>query len=427
MGEVMNRYQIVDLKGREVLDSRGNPTVEVEMWTEEGYGRSIVPSGASTGENEAIELRDEEERYDGKGVRKAVDNVNKKIAPELIGYDITDQRKIDSLMLDLDGTKNKVELGANAILGVSMAAVRCASSALGLPVYRYLSSNSYILPVPMSNVINGGEHAGNDLEFQEFMIMPTGAESFSQGIRMVTEVYHELKEILISEYGKSAVNIGDEGGYAPPMEDLIEPFEVLTETIEELGYEEEIKFAIDAAASEIYRSRKEYYPIGEEKYDGEELIEVFKDLADKYEIVSIEDPLHEEDFDGFAQLTDEMDIQIVGDDLFVTNVDRLEKGIEKGAGNSLLLKVNQIGTITEALDAAQKSYRSGYSVVVSHRSGETEDTTIADISVGINSGQIKTGAPARSDRNAKYNRLLRIEEQLGEEAEYPGENFKDPV
>lgn len=422
----MNRYQIIDVKGREVLDSRGNPTVEVEIWTDDGYGRATVPSGASTGENEAIELRDEEDRYNGKGVKKAVEIVNQKIAPELIGYDITDQRKIDNLMLDLDGTKNKLELGANSILGVSMAASKAAADLLGIPLYSYISSNSYVLPVPMANVINGGEHAGNDLEFQEFMVMPTGAKSFSEGIRMVAEVYHELRKSLANEYGKGAINVGDEGGYAPLMKEVQEPFEMLLESIEELGYEEDMNFAIDAAASEIYNERHETYPIGEKEYEKEELIELYKELVDKYNLISIEDPFHEEEFDGFKQITEELDIQIVGDDLFVTNVERLEKGIEMNSANSLLLKVNQIGTISEAIDAAQKAFRSGYSVVVSHRSGETEDTTIADLSVGLNSGQIKTGAPARTDRNVKYNRLLRIEEQLGEIAKYPGENFKDP-
>lgn len=427
-----NPFEITGIVAREILDSRGNPTVEVDVYTPVAMGRAAVPSGASTGIHEALELRDGGKRYHGKGVKRAVENVNKIIAPELLGMDVTLQRDIDMLMLELDGTENKSNLGANAILGVSLAVAKAAANSLGMPLYRYLGgANAYILPVPMSNVINGGAHAGNDLDFQEFMIMPVGAKSFREAIQMVSETYHSLKKILMEKYGKLAVNVGDEGGFAPPMKEVTEPLDALVKAIEESGYKvgDEIAFALDVASSEFYEEEKNVYVVGGKEYTREELIDLYKELISTYPIVSIEDPVQEEDFEGFAMVTKELGkkVQLVGDDIFVTNVKRLKKGIEMGAGNALLLKVNQIGTLSEAIDAAYLAFRAGYGVVVSHRSGETEDSTIADIAVALNAGQIKTGAPARSDRNAKYNQLLRIEEELEGVAYYPGKKFRNPL
>ncbi|MDN5321005.1 MAG: enolase [Thermococcaceae archaeon] len=427
-----NPFEITGIVAREILDSRGNPTVEVDVYTPVAMGRAAVPSGASTGIHEALELRDGGKRYHGKGVKRAVENVNKIIAPELIGMDVTLQRDIDMLMLELDGTENKSNLGANAILGVSLAVAKAAANSLGMPLYRYLGgANAYILPVPMSNVINGGAHAGNDLDFQEFMIMPVGAKSFREAIQMVSETYHSLKKILMEKYGKLAVNVGDEGGFAPPMKEVTEPLDALVKAIEESGYKvgDEIAFALDVASSEFYEEEKNVYVVGGREYTREELIDLYKELTSTYPILSIEDPVQEEDFEGFAMVTKELGkkVQLVGDDIFVTNVKRLKKGIEMGAGNALLLKVNQIGTLSEAIDAAYLAFRAGYGVVVSHRSGETEDSTIADIAVALNAGQIKTGAPARSDRNAKYNQLLRIEEELEGVAYYPGKKFRNPL
>ncbi|KUJ99335.1 MAG: Enolase [Thermococcales archaeon 44_46] len=427
-----NPFEITGIVAREILDSRGNPTVEVDVYTPVAMGRAAVPSGASTGIHEALELRDGGKRYHGKGVKRAVENVNKIIAPELLGMDVTLQRDIDMLMLELDGTENKSNLGANAILGVSLAVAKAAANTLGMPLYRYLGgANAYVLPVPMSNVINGGAHAGNDLDFQEFMIMPVGAKSFREAIQMVSETYHTLKKILIEKYGKLAVNVGDEGGFAPPMKEVTEPLDALVKAIEESGYKvgDEIAFALDVASSELYDEEKNVYVVGGKEYTREELIDLYKDLISTYPIVSIEDPVQEEDFEGFAMVTKELGkkVQLVGDDIFVTNVKRLKKGIEMGAGNALLLKVNQIGTLSEAIDAAYLAFRAGYGVVVSHRSGETEDATIADLAVALNAGQIKTGAPARSDRNAKYNQLLRIEEELEGVAYYPGKKFRNPL
>ncbi|USS41715.1 phosphopyruvate hydratase [Thermococcus aggregans] len=427
-----NPFEITGVVAREILDSRGNPTVEVDVYTPVAMGRAAVPSGASTGIHEALELRDGGKRYHGKGVKRAVENVNKIIAPELIGMDVTLQRDIDMLMLELDGTENKSNLGANAILGVSLAVAKAAANTLGIPLYRYLGgANAYVLPVPMSNVINGGAHAGNDLDFQEFMIMPVGAKSFREAIQMVSETYHTLKKLLMEKYGKLAVNVGDEGGFAPPMKEVTEPLDALVKAIEESGYKvgDEIAFALDVASSELYEEEKGVYVVGGKEYTREELIDLYKELISTYPIVSIEDPVQEEDFEGFAMVTKELGkkVQLVGDDIFVTNVKRLKKGIEMGAGNALLLKVNQIGTLSEAMDAAYLAFRAGYGVVVSHRSGETEDSTIADIAVALNAGQIKTGAPARSDRNAKYNQLLRIEEELEGVAYYPGKKFRNPL
>lgn len=427
-----NPFEITGIFAREILDSRGNPTIEVDVYTPVAMGRAAVPSGASTGIHEALELRDGGKRYHGKGVKRAVENVNKIIAPELLGMDVTLQRDIDMFMLELDGSENKSNLGANAILGVSLAVAKAAANALEIPLYRYLGgANAYVLPVPMSNVINGGAHAGNDLDFQEFMIMPVGAKSFREAIQMVSETYHTLKKILMDKYGKLAVNVGDEGGFAPPMKEVTEPLDALVKAIEETGYKvgDEIAFALDVASSEFYEEEKNVYIVGGKEYTREGLIDLYKDLVSTYPIVSIEDPVQEEDFEGFAMVTKELGkkIQLVGDDIFVTNVKRLKKGIEMGAGNALLLKVNQIGTLSEAIDAAYLAFRAGYGVVVSHRSGETEGSTIADIAVALNAGQIKTGAPARSDRNAKYNQLLRIEEELEGVAYYPGKKFRNPL
>ncbi|MDV3103841.1 phosphopyruvate hydratase [Thermococcus waiotapuensis] len=426
-----NPFEIVDVVAREILDSRGNPTVEVEVYTPVSMGRAAVPSGASTGTHEALELRDGGKRYHGKGVRRAVENVNKIIAPEIIGMDVTWQRDIDSLMLELDGTENKSNLGANAILGVSLAVAKAAANALGLPLYQYIGgTNAYVMPVPMSNVINGGVHAGNELDFQEFMIMPIGADSFREAIRWISETYHVLKRVIAERYGRNAINVGDEGGFAPPMKEVTEPLDVLIKAIEEAGYKpgDDIAFALDAASSEFFHPDRGKYVVSGKEYDRGELLELYRELVSTYPIVSIEDPFQEEDWEGFVMITKELGrkVQIVGDDLFVTNPKRIRKGIELGAANALLLKVNQIGTLSEAIDAAYTAFRAGYGVVVSHRSGETEDATIADLAVALNAGQIKTGAPARSDRNAKYNQLIRIEEELEGIALYPGRKFRNP-
>lgn len=414
-----SNYKIKKIHAREILDSRGNPTVEVDVYTSCGFGRASVPSGASTGSNEALELRDKEDRYRGMGVLDAVDNVNTTIEAEISGMDVRKQREIDGLMLALDGTENKMELGANSILGVSMAVARAAADSMNMPLYRYLGGiNAYTLPVPTMNVINGGKHAGNDLSIQEFMIQPKGAESYSEALRMGTETYHALAKILESKYGASATNVGYEGGYAPSIEMTADALDALVSAIEEAGYtESEISIGLDAAASEFFDGT--HYSIDGKMLKPAELVDYYLELIETYPIILVEDPFHEESFEDFATLTnDAWDTFIVGDDLFVTNVERLAKGVEMGAANSLLLKVNQIGSLSESFDAANMANRNGYSVVVSHRSAETEDTTIADISVAIGADLIKTGAPARSERTAKYNQLLRIEEDLGEAARY---------
>ncbi|ADG13273.1 enolase [Methanocaldococcus infernus ME] len=425
LNHIDERFEIKDLIAREVIDSRGNPTVEVEVITKgKGYGRAIVPSGASTGTHEALELRDKEKRFGGKGVLLAVENINSIIKPEIVGYDSRMQREIDYIMIELDGTPNKSKLGANAILAVSLAVAKAAADTAKVPLYKYLGgANSYVMPVPMMNIINGGKHAGNDLDIQEFMIMPIGASTVREAIRIGSEVYHTLKNTIIEKYGKSAINVGDEGGFAPPLKKAEEALDLLMESIKRAGYEDEIVLALDCAASEFYRDG--YYYIEGKKLSREELLNYYKELVERYPIVSIEDPFHEEDFEGFSMITKELDIQIVGDDLFVTNVERLKEGIKKKAANALLLKVNQIGTLSEAIDAANLAFRNGYSVIVSHRSGETEDTTIADLAVALNTGQIKTGAPARGERVAKYNQLIRIEEELGL-SKYAGRNFRNP-
>jgi len=414
-----NKYRIERIHAREILDSRGNPTIEVDVRTSCGFGRASVPSGASTGTNEALELRDKEERYGGKGVLDAIDNVATTIECELLGMDVRNQREIDGLMLALDGTENKMELGANAILGVSMAVAKAAADSMNMPLYRYLGgANAYTLPVPTMNLINGGKHAGNELSIQEFMIQPKGADTYSEALRMGVETYHALGKVLKSKYGAAALNVGYEGGYAPPLEMTTDALDALVTAIEEAGYtESEITLGIDAAASEFFDGQN--YSIDGKLLTPGEMIDYYLELIETYPILLIEDPFHEESFEDFATLTTEAwETIIVGDDIFVTNVSRLAKGIEMCAGNALLLKVNQIGSISEALDAANVAVRNGYSVVVSHRSAETEDTTIADLAVAISADLIKTGAPARSERTAKYNQLLRIEEDLGEAARY---------
>ncbi len=411
-------FTIEHIHAREILDSRGNPTVEVDVLTESGFGRASVPSGASTGTNEALELRDKDKRYLGKGVAKAVNNVNTEIKEALIGKDVQNQREIDEIMLELDGTPNKSRLGANAILGASLAVAHAAADSLGLSLYRYLGgTNAFTLPVPTMNVINGGKHAGNHLAIQEFMLQPRGAKTFSEAMRMGAETYHTLGAILVKKYGNSAVNVGYEGGYAPPLKNTKDALEALCEAIEEAGYNKKITIGLDAAASEFFK--KGTYDIDGRSFSGDDMVDFYSYLVNTYPILSIEDPFHEEAFDDFAALTEKLkDTIIVGDDLFVTNVKRLEKGIKMAAGNALLLKVNQIGTLSEAFDAARLAQKSGFKVIVSHRSAETEDTTIADISVALGAELIKTGAPARSERNAKYNQLLRIEEELGKSARY---------
>lgn len=414
------KYTIQKVHAREILDSRGNPTVEVDIYTGCGFGRASVPSGASTGSNEALELRDKDaDRYNGKGVLDAVDNVNTTLAKELLGMDARNQREIDELMIALDGTENKMTFGANAILGISMATAKAAADSLGIALYRYLGgTNAFALPVPTMNVINGGKHAGNDLSIQEFMIQPKGADTFSNALRIGAETYHALGKVLEDKYGASATNVGYEGGYAPPISTTADALDALVSAIEEAGYtESEISIGLDSAASEFFDGEK--YFIDGKKIAPAELVDYYLDLIETYPILSIEDPFHEESFEDFAALTSEAwDTIIVGDDLFVTNVNRLAKGIEMEAANALLLKVNQIGTISESFDAANLAQRNGYSVVVSHRSAETEDPMIADISVAIGGDLIKTGAPARSERTAKYNQLLRIEEDLGDAARY---------
>jgi enolase len=411
-------FTIEHIHAREILDSRGNPTVEVDVFTESGFGRASVPSGASTGTYEALELRDKDKRYLGKGVVKAVKNVNTEIKEALTGMDVQDQRELDMMMLELDGTPTKSRLGANAILGASLAIAHAAAGSLGIPLYRYLGgTNAFKLPVPTMNVINGGKHAGNMLAIQEFMIQPVGAKTFSEALRMGAETYHTLGAILLKKYGNSAVNVGYEGGYAPPLKNTTDALDALCGAIEEAGYGEKISIGLDSAASEFYKKGK--YNIDGRSYSSGEMVDLYADLVKAYPILLIEDPFEEEAFDDFAALTGKLkDTIIIGDDLFVTNVTRLEKGIKMKAGNALLLKVNQIGTLSEALDAASLAQKNKYKVIVSHRSAETEDTTIADIAVAIGSELIKTGAPARSERNAKYNQLLRIEEELGKTARY---------
>ena len=431
--------EIVEVYGREIMDSRGNPTVETEVVVKSHetrqtvVGRASVPSGASTGKYEAVELRDGDKRYGGAGVKKAVSHINDKIAKELIGKNALNQKKIDERLIELDGTENKKRLGANAILGVSLAVAKASAKALNLPLYRYLGGvYAHRLPVPMMNILNGGKHAKNTVDFQEFMIMPAGAATFKEALRMGFEVYHALKKLL--EQDKKSTAVGDEGGFAPDLEDAFEVLEYLTKAVEEAGYEcgKDIVFAMDAAASELYdKETGMYYFEGESEIlrqrqmgteqkesvvmrTSEDMIGLYENLCSKYPIFSIEDGLNEEDWEGFAKLTQRLGskVQLVGDDLFVTNTERLKQGIKLGCANSILIKLNQIGTLTETMEAIETAKCAGYTAVISHRSGETEDTTIADLAVALNCGQIKTGAPCRTDRVAKYNQLLRIEEEL---------------
>ena len=417
---------ITDVHAREILDSRGNPTIEVEVVLDDGsFGRAAVPSGASTGAFEAVELRDSDERYLGKGVRKAVENVNESIASEVVGLDATDQRLVDGMMIELDGTPNKANLGANAILGVSLATAKAAAESTELTLYSYLGGcNASHLPVPMMNIMNGGAHADNNVDLQEFMVMPVGAPTFAEGLRACAEIYHTLKGVL---KGRSlATAIGDEGGFAPNLGSNEEALQVIVEAIEKAGYKpgDDIRLALDPASTEFYDADRGIYALKGEgrELSSAEMVDFYADLVERYPIISIEDGMAEDDWDGWKLMTDRLGnrIQIVGDDLFVTNTERLRKGIGMGVANSILIKLNQIGTLTETLEAIEMAKRAGYTCVISHRSGETEDTTIADVAVATNAGQIKTGAPARSDRVAKYNRLLQIEEELAESGLYPG-------
>lgn len=422
---------IQSIHARQILDSRGNPTVEVDVFTDDGaFGRAAVPSGASTGVHEAVELRDEDKNvYMGKGVLKAVANVNDIIAPELVGFDVFEQNQIDNLMISLDGTKNKSKLGANAILGVSLAVAKAAAMEAGQPLFRYIGGvNANTLPVPMMNILNGGSHADNAIDFQEFMVMPVGAETFAESLRMGTQIFHHLKSVLKSK-GLST-NVGDEGGFAPNLRSNVEAVEVVLQAIEKAGFRpgEDVFIAMDAASSEFYDEERGLYVF--KKSTGDELTsqqmsDYWKDWVSKYPINSIEDGMHEDDWNGWKMMTDAVGdkIQIVGDDLFVTNVERLQTGIDKQIANALLVKVNQIGSLTETINAVDLCHRNKYKSVMSHRSGETEDSTIADLAVALNTGQIKTGSASRSDRMAKYNQLLRIEELLGDSAYFPGKKF----
>ena len=409
---------------REILDSRGNPTVEVEIQTDSGRGRAAVPSGASTGEHEAIELRDgDKKRFSGKGVTKAVDNVNQVLGPAIIGLDSLDQAGVDRVLLDADGTANKSKLGANAILGVSMATARAAADAVGLPLWRYLGgANARVMPTPLMNVLNGGAHADNGLEIQEFMIVPVGAPSFPEALRAGAEIFASLKKGL--KDAGMATSVGDEGGFAPRLGSNEEAIAALVKAIEEAGYKpgKDVALALDCAASEFFDKKSGKYTFDKKPLSGAELVATYQKLAETYPIVSIEDGCAEDDWDTWKSLTDKLGqkVQIVGDDLFVTNVERLRRGIDEGSANSILIKVNQIGSLSETIDTVNMATRNGYTCVISHRSGETEDTTIADLAVALNTGQIKTGSASRSDRIAKYNQLLRIEEELGDAAVFPG-------
>lgn len=415
------KYIISSVWAREILDSRGNPTIEVEVWTSKGFGRASVPSGASTGAHEAVELRDGGKRYGGKGVQQACKNVNSVIAPAVIGMDARALAKIDRRMISLDGTPNKSKLGANAILGASLACAKAAADAAGIPLFEHLNKGAAVLPVPMMNIINGGKHAGNNLAIQEFMVVPVGASSFKEALRFGSEVYMALKAILRERYGPSAINVGDEGGFAPPLSRSSDAFNAILAAIRSAGYaESDVMLAIDPAASSFYNNGK--YSIDGSAMSPSALLDYYERLVDQYPLISIEDPFEEEDYSSFVEITSSLGkrVQIVGDDIFVTNMGRFRKGVRIGAANSLLLKVNQIGTLTEALQVGKYALKHGYTVVVSHRSGETEDNYISDIAVALGNGQIKTGAPARGERISKYNQLLRIEETLGSRSSYPG-------
>lgn len=422
---------IESVHARQILDSRGNPTVEVDVVTESGaFGRAAVPSGASTGTHEAVELRDgDKKRYVGKGVLKAVNNVNTKIAEEIVGFDVFDQNLLDKVMIELDGTPNKAKLGANAILGTSLAISKAAAMEAGMPLYRYIGGvSANTLPVPMMNILNGGSHADNSIDFQEFMVMPVGADTFSEAVRMGAEIFHTLKKVL-HDKGLST-NVGDEGGFAPNLGSNDEAIEYVVKAIEKAGFKpgEDVFIALDPAASEFFDSKTKNYVFKKSdgrKLSSDEMVEYWAKWAKKYPIISIEDGMAEDDWAGWKKITDKIGdkVQLVGDDLFVTNVTRLQEGIDKGVGNSILVKVNQIGSLTETIAAVNLAKRNSYTSIMSHRSGETEDSTIADLAVALNTGQIKTGSASRSDRMAKYNQLIRIEEELGEMAYFPGKKF----
>jgi len=429
----MGNFRISKISAREIIDCRGWPTVQADVWIDGRLmGRADVPSGRSTGSHEAHELRDGDElRYRGLGVQKAVANVKKVIDPALRGWDVTEQRKIDMAMIELDGTPNKSKLGANAILSVSLAVARAAANVCGVPLYRYINPNSNLLPVPFMNFLNGGKLTANDLEIQEFIIIPIGASSYREALQITTEINEVLRDLVIDKYGILATNTGDEGGFATPMRGIHEPFEFLSKAVAKAGYKEgydqDIVYAMDLAANSWYNSETKLYELDGKFYDRETLMQLYKEIAAKYPIASMEDPLEEEDFDGFAQITRDLGIQIVGDDLFVTNKERLRVGIQMGAANAMLFKLNQIGSLSEALDAAAFANSNNYKVQVSERSGETEDPLIADLAVALNNGQIKTGMPVRGERTSKHNRLLQIEEELGAIANYAGRNFISPV
>jgi enolase len=427
----MSKFKISKVTAREIVDCRGWPTVQADVWVNgELKGRADVPAGRSTGAHEAHELRDgDQNRYRGLGVLKAVSNVNTEIHQALVGMDVTEQRKIDMTMKELDGTPNKKRLGANAVLGASLAAARAAANVCNVPLYHYINPNSHVIPVPLMNFINGGKLTANDLEIQEFIIMPIGAATYKDALEWTTAINEVLREMIIDKYGILATNTGDEGGFATPMRGIWEPFEFLSKAVEQAGYKEgqDIVYAMDLASNAWFDKEKNTYTLDGKTYDKDALIDLYKKLADKYPIASIEDPLHEEDFAGYAKLTRELDTQIVGDDLFVTNIERLREGVKQGAANALLFKVNQIGTLSEALDAAEFAYRNNYGVQVSERSGETEDPIISDLVVALNSGQIKTGMPVRGERTSKHNRIIQIEEMLGAEAMYAGMNFARPT
>lgn len=420
--------KISDIRAREIIDCRGWPTVQADVYVNGALmGRADVPAGRSTGSHEAAVLLDQDpNRYRGLGVLRAVENVNQTIKEALVGRDVTEQRKIDLAMKALDGTPDKSRLGANAILGVSLAVARAAAAVCSVPLYRYINPTCHIIPAPLMNFINGGKLTANELEIQEFIIIPVGAESYANALQMTTEINEYLRDLIIAKYGLLATNTGDEGGFATPMKGIWEPLEFLSRSVEQAGYADMVVYAMDCAANSWFNREKNIYELDGQAYDRDALIDLYKQVAEKYPVASMEDPLHEEDFEGFAVLTRELDMQIVGDDLFVTNVARLREGVQKKAANAMLFKVNQIGTLSEALDAAEYAYRHGYGVQVSERSGETEDPIISDLVVGLNSGQIKTGMPVRGERTAKHNRLLQIEEELGAAATYAGRHFARP-
>jgi len=423
-----NSKKITKVDAREIIDCRGWPTVQADVWIDGSLmGRADVPSGRSTGSHEAYVLVDSDmSRYKGLGVLKAIDNIKKILGPAIVGMDVTEQRTIDMTMIGLDGTSNKNRLGANAILGVSLAVARAAANACNIPLYRYLNPSAHVLPVPLMNCLNGGKLTANDLEIQEFIIMPVGAKNYRDALRITTEINEHLRDLVVDKYGILATNTGDEGGFATPMRGIWEPFEFMTKAVEKAGFTDQIVYAMDLAANSWFNADKNIYELDNKEYDRDALVDLYKQVCAKYPIASMEDPLIEEDFEGFAKLTKELNIQIVGDDLFVTNVERLKIGVGMGAANAMLFKVNQIGTLSEALDAAEYAYRHNYGVQVSERSGETEDPIISDLVVALNSGQIKTGMPIRGERTSKHNRLLQIEDELGDNATYAARNFARP-